>query len=195
MLARLHDTSKKRLTMMKQSTVLKHRTTVHTMTDDKSNTGKMTITQDLDTIGRGTVDASNAVMNSEINLKRQVKDHIENLIEKNPIVPKDLPEFKTEIVVNEPLQALYDDYSAQARYGGMIILYDQQGAGKTSAIRSILQAKTKYQPTRFLYLKPGDASTGEDLYNNLARRLGITQMQKQVLYNCNDDSGGGSSVC
>ena len=77
------------------------------------------------------------------------------------------------IVSSAPYEGLRKDYirMCTGTKGGLVIVYDEQGTGKSYALQAVARAKSSIQPGRFLVINISGAATCQKLYETIKQRV------------------------
>lgn len=82
------------------------------------------------------------------------------------------------LVITKPVQGLYDDYlrkSQELTGGGVMVIQEEWGAGKTFSSQIVARARTAKQPPRFLIVSTkGSTANGDDWYKKVTQLLRVS---------------------
>jgi hypothetical protein len=102
-----------------------------------------------------------------------LKNQKKNLVK---IVQSDANRPKRELcnfVSSAAFEGLRDDYTrmCDAPEGGLLIVYDKQGTGKSYALQAVARAQSAMQPPRFLVINISGTGTCQSLYDAIKERV------------------------
>lgn len=77
------------------------------------------------------------------------------------------------IVSSAPYEGLRKDYirMCTGTTGGLVVVYDKPGTGKSYALQAVARAKSSIQPGRFLVINISGAATCQQLYETIKQRV------------------------
>lgn len=83
-----------------------------------------------------------------------------------------------KIVPSVALEGLCKDYRkmCMGQTGGMKIVYDVWGTGKTYALQGVARAKSQQQPRRFLVINTVASKTAQEWFTDVKERLGLKDL-------------------
>ena len=78
-----------------------------------------------------------------------------------------------KIVSSAAFEGLRTDYTrmCHAPNGGLLIVYDKQGTGKSYALQAVAREQSRMQPPRFLVINISGADTCQSLYDTIKERV------------------------
>lgn len=100
----------------------------------------------------------------------QKKKNLVRIVESDANRPKrDLG----NIISSTAFEGLRRDYTrmCDAPNGGLLIVYDKLGTGKSCALQAVARAQSQMQPPRFLVINVSGADTCQSLYDTIKERI------------------------